>query len=156
MKLSAHHSTHGLEGTVRLLATGEALHVVFPKGKFRAEVQINIGGHRMETAFLLEPIKAKKGEEVDMRIRLEAPFQALPTGKALPAAQDVQKAPELAGDGSPMVGTPLPMGAPPATRFLLKDGLPPGSPAEPAPRDPTPREARALDRMQKLEGKLAR
>lgn len=151
MRLSAHHATHGLEGTVRLLDTGEALHIRFPKGKFRAEAQVNIGGQRFETAFVLEEIEVKKGVETDMRIRLEAPMKAVATGKQTAKAAPDEKV-ELAGDGSPLIGKPLPMGAPPATRHLVRDGLPAEWQDEPAPRAPTARESRDLSKLEKQLG----
>jgi len=153
MKISAHHSVHGLEGTVRLLDTGETLHIRFPKGKFRAEAQVNIGGHRMETAFQLEMIETKRDAEVDMRIVLEAPSKAKATGKQLPAKPSPKNEEALALDGSPMLGG-LPLGAPPPARHMIKDGLPPVFQAEPPPRGLTAREGRDLARMESLEKQL--
>lgn len=149
MKLSAHHSTHGLEGTVRLLDTGETLHLRFPKGKFRAEAQVNIGGHRLETAFLLEMVESKRGEDVDMRIVLEAPIGKTATGTRL-APVPAPKA-EVAGDGSPMTNNTLRQGPPPSTKHLVSNGLPPGPTPEEPPREPTPREKRSTARLEALE-----
>lgn len=144
MKLSTHHATHGLEGTVRLLHTGETLHLVFPKGKFRAQVQINIGGHRMETEFELVPFDAPRDADVDMRIQLVAPVEArkAPRAVSLPPAVEPPKQITAAQDGAAMEGNKLPERASRAPRHYLKDGLPPNTSAEPEPRAMTAREAR--------------
>lgn len=152
MKLSAHHSTYGLEGTVRLLSTGETFHIVFPKGKYRAEAQVNIGGHRFETAFVLEPIPAKPEDEIDMQIAMVVPHAAL--ASQVPTRKVVSAPVEVLSDGSPMVGNTMPIAAAPKTKHFIKDGLPPGPTPEPAVRELTARESKELARMVELEKKL--
>ena len=155
MKLSVHHSTHGLEGTVRLLATGESFHIQFDKGKFRAPVQVNIGGHRMETYFELVPLKVGPEVDVDMAIRLAAPVSAdmrEVAPKALPAP--AAPAEPVMRDGAVMQNNPLPMEPPKAPRHYIKDGLPPGPSPEPEPRAMTPREERNEAKARSLEAAL--
>jgi hypothetical protein len=73
MKVSAQLDSSGVLVILRLLETGEALHLRFNKGELKKRVSVDMGGNLTEAFIKLRPVKTDKYEDIDVELSLIIP-----------------------------------------------------------------------------------